>query len=87
MIRLLLFPLIAQELVVDCNKSEKSSLFLNDKGAVDISEYLSQAYGFLPVPVLITEPAVGYGAGLALVYLHDKFVGKKVLMDGVYRQV
>ena len=37
---------------------------------------MSQAYGFLPVPIIVTEPAVGYGGGLTLVYLHDTLMGK-----------
>lgn len=39
-------------------------------GKVDISDYLSGATGFLPVPIIITEPAVGFGAGLAVAYFH-----------------
>ena len=73
----ILSSLMADDWVLDNNKTEKDSLFFNDKGVLDVSDYLSKAYGFLPVPVLITEPAVGYGAGAAFVYLHDKFVGKK----------
>lgn len=60
----------------DVNASEDISFFTKE-GDFDVSEYLSQAYGFLPVPILITEPAIGYGGGAALVYLHDKFVGRK----------
>jgi len=51
--------------------------FFSEEGELDLSNYLSQAYGFLPVPILITEPAIGYGGGAALVYLHDKFIGSK----------
>ena len=43
----------------------------------DLSEYMSQVYGFIPVPIIITEPSVGYGGGVALVYLHDNLLGKK----------
>ncbi len=36
-----------------------------DDGMLDMGDYLSDnRYGFLPVPMVITEPAVGYGAGL-----------------------
>jgi hypothetical protein len=39
---------------------------------VDMSNYLREnRYGFLPVPVVITEPAVGYGGGLFGLFLHD----------------
>ena len=58
-------------------KDLESVRFFTDEGDLDLSDYLSQAYGFLPVPILITEPAIGYGGGAALVYLHDKFIGHK----------
>jgi len=60
----------------DLNVSEKLTFF-TEEGDLDLSHYLSQAYGFLPVPIIITEPAIGYGGGAAIVYLHDKFVGRK----------
>jgi hypothetical protein len=33
-------------------------------GMLDLSEYLLEHRGILPVPIVITEPAVGYGGGL-----------------------
>ncbi len=39
-------------------------------GAFDVSQMLDSPAGFLPVPIIITEPAVGYGAGLAILYFH-----------------
>jgi len=44
---------------------------------LDMSSWLLEKEGFLPVPVIITEPAVGYGGGLAAVYFHDKIGAKK----------
>ena len=35
---------------------------------LDASEWLLDRKGFLPVPIVITEPAVGYGAGIGLVF-------------------
>jgi hypothetical protein len=32
--------------------------------------FIENAYGFLPVPIIITEPAVGEGIGLAGVFIH-----------------
>lgn len=58
-------------------EEDPSLLLDHEDGQLDISGYLSQAYGFLPIPSLITEPAVGYGALVALVYLHDTFDGKE----------
>ncbi|GEA61158.1 glyceraldehyde-3-phosphate dehydrogenase [Vibrio comitans NBRC 102076] len=37
-----------------------------------MGDYLADnAYGFLPVPIIITEPAVGYGGGVAGLFLHE----------------
>ena len=36
----------------------------------DISEFLRTRYGFAFIPILITEPAIGYGAGGGLVFIH-----------------
>ena len=46
-----------------------------EDGQLDLSEYLATATGFLPIPIIITEPAVGYGGGLAALFLHDPFAG------------
>ncbi|HET8947138.1 MAG TPA: glyceraldehyde-3-phosphate dehydrogenase, partial [Candidatus Polarisedimenticolia bacterium] len=35
---------------------------------LDASEWLLDRKGFLPVPIVITEPAVGYGGGIALAF-------------------
>ena len=40
---------------------------------VDMSNYLQDNhYAFLPIPVVITEPAIGYGGGLFGLFLHGK---------------
>jgi hypothetical protein len=41
-----------------------------EDGRFDVSRHLATATGFLPVPMIITEPAVGYGAGLFGAYFH-----------------
>ena len=42
-----------------------------EDGYLDLSEWLIEnAYGFLPVPLIITEPAVDNGLGLAGVFFH-----------------
>jgi len=38
--------------------------------SVDLSPYLSSRAGVMPYPILITEPAVGIGGGLGLIYFH-----------------
>jgi|GEM_PF-6816001 len=35
-----------------------------------MSRWLLEHRGFLPVPVIITDPAVGNGGGLALAFFH-----------------
>ena len=45
-------------------------LFDEQDGQFDVSEYLASAKGFLPVPIIITEPAVGFGLGAAVAYFH-----------------
>ena len=39
-------------------------------GKLDASDYLASARGFLPIPIIITEPAVGFGLGIAVAYFH-----------------
>jgi len=41
-----------------------------EDGMLDASDYLASAKGFLPVPIIITEPAVGFGLGAAIAYFH-----------------
>ncbi|WP_220718772.1 BamA/TamA family outer membrane protein [Agarivorans litoreus] len=39
---------------------------------MDASQWLvDNAVGFLPVPIIITDPAVGYGGGLVLAFFHE----------------
>lgn len=47
-----------------------------EDGMFDVSHWLAEKKGFFPVPMIITEPAVGYGAGAALVFLHDPLAGR-----------
>lgn len=47
-----------------------------EDGMFDLSHYLAEKKGFLPIPIIITEPAVGFGAGVALVFLHDPLSGR-----------
>ena len=39
-----------------------------EDGHVDMSEWLLTKKGFLPIPIIITEPALGYGGGLVLAF-------------------
>jgi len=63
----------------DLNITKQTGMFSFDKkllispqdGTFDVSAFLSSKYGFMPVPVIVTEPAVGYGGGLNVLFLHD----------------
>ncbi|SCU80876.1 Outer membrane protein/protective antigen OMA87 [Cupriavidus necator] len=44
------------------------SFFDPEDGKLDMSDFLLNHKGALPVPTIITEPAVGYGAGLGLMF-------------------
>jgi hypothetical protein len=47
-----------------------------EDGMFDVSHWLAEKKGFFPVPIIITEPAIGYGLGAALVFLHDPLSGR-----------
>ncbi|USD40125.1 BamA/TamA family outer membrane protein [Vibrio sp. SCSIO 43135] len=72
-----------------CTFSAQSTSFTDPiDGMFDMGEYLAEnAYGFLPVPILITEPAVGLGGGFAGVFLHEsekeKEHRKKLAMESL----
>lgn len=50
---------------------DKKLLISPEDGKFDVSAYLSTKYGFMPIPIIVTEPAIGYGGGLNLMFLHD----------------
>jgi hypothetical protein len=58
-------------------EASKSVRFYDpEDGWFDISEFLDTVYGFVPVVYPITEPAVGYGAAGALVFIDREVAGK-----------
>lgn len=48
---------------------QESLLYSKDDGWLDVSGFIDQAYGFIPLVIPITEPAVGYGATVGLVFV------------------
>ncbi len=75
--KIIFIVLMTVSLYAENNETEGMSFIDKEDGMLDASEYLSTLYGFLPVPIIITEPAIGYGGGLGLLYFHDKFIGQK----------
>jgi len=51
------------------NDKAESKFYSAEDGWLDVSGFLKEKYGFLPLVVPITEPAVGYGAAGGLVFL------------------
>lgn len=41
-----------------------------EDGRLDASRFLLDLNGFLPVPLIVTEPAIGYGGGAALLFFN-----------------
>jgi hypothetical protein len=68
-------PAAAQEQTSEETVEEKSfwSQFKDpDDGMLDMSQFLLEnSVGFLPVPIIITEPAVENGLGLAGIFFHQ----------------
>ena len=53
-------------------------------GRLDLSDYLSEnAYGFLPVPIIITDPAVEGGLGLTGLFFHETEEEKQKRMQAM----
>jgi hypothetical protein len=61
-------PLRGAEIVSDAarvgEKREGSARFFDpEDGQFDLSYFLENPRGFLPIPIVVTEPAIGYGGG------------------------
>ena len=52
-----------------------------EDGQFDLSDWLLTRKGFLPIPILVTEPAVGYGGGLAIAFFNQS-IAEKSTPDG-----
>ncbi len=78
---ILLFFLFSAQAQRKSKPSMKDSL----DGKLDLSDFIIEANGFIPVPILITEPALGnFGFGVAPVFIRRK---DPVLIDGEYKTV
>ena len=56
-----------------------------EDGWLDASSFLEGRAGFLPVPIIITDPAVGYGGGAALAFLSKPLPSTNSANDGLGR--
>jgi hypothetical protein len=53
-----------------------------DDGRLDLSVYLLERKGALPIPMVITEPAVGYGGGVGLMFFQQSLSERAVAGPG-----
>jgi len=51
---------------------QASRVFDPQDGMFDVSSFLEDPRGFLPVPIIVTEPAVGYGGGGVGMFLRPR---------------
>jgi len=62
----------AQDAAEPTKEKSWSDVFTDPKdGAFDASEWLLDKRGFLPIPIIITEPAIGYGGGVGLAFFSE----------------
>ncbi len=64
-----LWPFVPAAVAQPHENSSSPSTFRGDDGWLDVSGFLDEKYGFLPLAVPITEPAVGYGAAVGLAFI------------------
>jgi len=78
--RFLFMLLILAVLSIKTNaqKEEKTKVSFHDSTdhAFDVSDFLLTKKGFLVIPTIITEPAVGYGGSAAAIYFHSSYSAK-----------
>jgi hypothetical protein len=70
-------PLRGAEVVSDASQLDAkrqgwARFFDPEDGQLDLSYFLENPRGFLPIPIIVTEPAVGYGGGGAGMFLRPR---------------
>lgn len=69
----LVVALSAWALATGAAAQERGSRFIDpEDGQFDLSYFLENPRGFLPIPIVVTEPAVGYGGGVAGMFLRPR---------------
>jgi hypothetical protein len=56
----------------DSQASGRSRFIDPEDGQFDVSNFLAHPYGFIPIPIIVTEPAVGYGGGAAGMFVRPR---------------
>jgi hypothetical protein len=63
---------ISQEAPPEAPREGRAKFFDPEDGQLDLSYFLENPRGFLPIPIVVTEPAVGYGGGGAGMFLRPR---------------
>src|SRR6185295_2251010 len=64
--------LAAQQQAAVEQRTGRARFFDPDDGQLDLGYFLENPRGFLPIPIVVTEPAVGYGGGAAGMFLRPR---------------
>ena len=68
----------------DTDKPQKASWFKDpEDGCLDVSGFLDRPFGFIPVPLPITEPAIGLGGAVAAVFINQDASSRRPDLYGV----
>lgn len=65
-------PLVEVSVAQDAKRTGSARFFDPEDGAFDLGYFLENPRGFLPIPIVVTEPAVGYGGGGAGMFLRPR---------------
>jgi hypothetical protein len=71
------FAAVGQVTNAPATTNAPSNFISAEDGWLDVSGFLDEKYGFLPVVIPITEPAVGYGAGGGVSFISRPLGGEK----------
>jgi hypothetical protein len=63
---------VSDALELDGKRTGSARFFDPQDGQLDLSYFLENPRGFLPIPIVVTEPAVGYGGGIAGMFLRPR---------------
>jgi hypothetical protein len=69
---IILFTAVIVTVLSAEESAEKKLMRSEDDNAFDVSDWLLSKQGFLPLPTIVSEPAVKYGGGLALLYFYPQ---------------
>jgi hypothetical protein len=68
----LLSLLFAWAIVGTASASFWDAFVDDDDGWLDLSDWMADQSGFVPIPIIVTEPAVGLGGGAAALFVHPQ---------------